>query len=971
MDAIISGISGNGIILDQQGFLYLDTNTAAPLAAISKRDFHLCFGDARDLSFIQDTDIETAKAKLDESICSEEALHLFLIGLDQTHSLNLREDAAEVLDAQLQDRCIFDSLVAILFSSPLAPNADIRGWISLCRKQGSRIVESIAQKLFQQQSVIKEALNAFHSIRIDIFGSIVDYTNFHRLLVHRGLFYRLVDTRSKTTDLSEFFSESLADPFVKSFPRSKLVLISWLSLFQKADLEFQPSLLENDMPLLEESEDWKEYQKNARKKRVVYTSRGDVFDAIEKIKAQKDIIKSLIQKGTLDTARAYATDLVDYQILHGGPAFASKSMSDLAMEAKRNSHFDLHLELSEISVDLNPADGRAWSQYGDSLLSFHRFDDAMKVFKTAEMSGEVRSGRIGLARISYLKGKFQTSLDLYNSIIADFPFDDVARCSHAEVLKGMGKLSESLKSYEFVIAKDPANRVARCGRAEVLKALGRFNEALSSYDIIIADYPNDFIPRTARAEILKEMGRPQEALEYYDEIISHFPDCLTAKNGRASVLRTLGRFNDALQYLDVLLLDSPKNLYVRSMRAEVLKALFRPKEALAWYDDVIADYPWDLIARCARAETLKDLNRIHEALAHYDSILVIFPFSVSAKCGRAETLKMLNRLDEALDLYNTIVDTYPENPRAKCGRAQLLKELNRLDDALRAYDEVIQKFPENRVARCGRAEVFKAMNRLGESLSVYNVIVADYPFDIISKCGRANVLRSLHQLEQSLSYYDSIIASHPENSIAQCGRAETLKSLGRLEEALATYKAVITNQPDDWLARCGCARVLAMLDKLDEGLKMVSVKNPVTRNDYFLSHVEGSILLLLNRLDEAVQVFSYGARTNPRPADRSFFINSLAIARIRQSQYSDALEELQKDSAPELVDISRILHVHAFGALGRKNLASSEYLKISRGISPLIDSVSQELSDRYLNGNARNRSDEWLMKQETLLILAS
>jgi hypothetical protein len=64
-------------------------------------------------------------------------------------------------------------------------------------------------------------------------------------------------------------------------------------------------------------------------------NRGQAFDNVN---SQKENIVHTMQRRDLTRARELATELVDYQLNHGGAAFAVKSLCDLAAEAKSARH---------------------------------------------------------------------------------------------------------------------------------------------------------------------------------------------------------------------------------------------------------------------------------------------------------------------------------------------------------------------------------------------------------------------------------------------------------------------------------------------------------------------------------------------------------------------------------------------------------------------------------------------------------
>ncbi|NVL91378.1 MAG: tetratricopeptide repeat protein, partial [Desulfobacterales bacterium] len=137
----------------------------------------------------------------------------------------------------------------------------------------------------------------------------------------------------------------------------------------------------------------------------------------------------------------------------------------------------------------------------------------------------------------------------YDKVIAEHPYDIVAKNGRAEVLKALNRLDEALDAYDKIIDEYSYEIIPKAGRAEVLKTLNRLDEALDAYDKIIAEHPYDVIAKHGRAEVLKALNRLDKALAAYDKVIAEHPYDIVAKNGRACVLAAMEREDEALLLL--------------------------------------------------------------------------------------------------------------------------------------------------------------------------------------------------------------------------------------------------------------------------------------------------------------------------------------------------------------------------------------------------------------------------------------
>jgi len=275
--------------------------------------------------------------------------------------------------------------------------------------------------------------------------------------------------------------------------------------------------------------------------------------ALEIVNRRKaDIIKALDQRD-LDSAHELVDKLVDYQKEHEKPEHLSMSLCDLAVEAKRRGLHSIQLDLTEMAVEANPADGWAWAQRGDALLTVNQFSQALTAYEEASNCGgslQTRSvAQAGRAEVLKAMGKLPEALAAYEQVRREHPGDVFAQTGRADVLKAMGKLPEALDVYEQVRREHPGNAVAQAGRAEVLKAMGKLPEALAAYEQVRREHPGSAVAQNGRAEVLKAMGKLPEALAAYEQVRREHPEDIFARNGRSCVLTLLGRYEEALEDL--------------------------------------------------------------------------------------------------------------------------------------------------------------------------------------------------------------------------------------------------------------------------------------------------------------------------------------------------------------------------------------------------------------------------------------
>jgi tetratricopeptide (TPR) repeat protein len=225
------------------------------------------------------------------------------------------------------------------------------------------------------------------------------------------------------------------------------------------------------------------------------------------------------------------------------------------------------------------------------------------------------------------------------------------------------------------------------------------------------------------------------------------------------------------------------------------------------------------------------------------------------------------------------------------------------------------------------------------------------------------------RLEEALQDYDATVREFPEDVVARHGRAEVLKGMGRLEEALQEYEGIRARFPSDKYSQVGMAAVLVLLGRYDEALRLVAVETPRTLGDWIGLHIRGTVSLKKGDLVAAIQIFERGLHESPWHVTWGHFRRALAVARLRRSEFSAAVEALGDEHAP----VSEVLRGHAFGGLGQTEAAKAALDRAKGYALPVLVEVRGELILRYVARERKTstRSDDWLFERECELVLAA
>jgi tetratricopeptide (TPR) repeat protein len=163
---------------------------------------------------------------------------------------------------------------------------------------------------------------------------------------------------------------------------------------------------------------------------------------------------------------------------------------------------------------------------------------------------------------------------------------------------------------------------------------------------------------------------------------------------------------------------------------------------------------------------------------------------------------------------------------------------------------------------------------------------------------------------------------------------------------------------------------MVLLAQYDEVLASTQDLRPITPSEWVLFHIRGMALMLNGDFHKAITVFEEGVRKDPRPSSQAYFVSALAAARIRLHEFRRAAETLELSRLHQLHVPATVLRIHAHGELGDRDTALRAYDSLQRlRLRKDVGRIVVELHDRYLNGNTPRHSVEWLVNQESRMLL--
>jgi tetratricopeptide (TPR) repeat protein len=507
-----------------------------------------------------------------------------------------------------------------------------------------------------------------------------------------------------------------------------------------------------------------------------------------------------------------------------------------------------------------------------------------------------------------------------------------------------------------------------CALAQEARRLGRTNLQLEWLEWATTIAPEDPWAHNQAGDAYFTAYRFTEAFQHYEKGVRYGMG-RRGELGQAKVLAATGHLDEALQKSRIAIdryHSDPDVHRSYAQYSEILRKMWRLEEALQSYNEAIGLFPTESVLYCGRAAVLTDMSRFSEALEAYDDILSRFPGEVVAWAGRADVLKHLGELDSALDAYEEAIKRFPHEAIPAGGRADVLRTMGRLDEALAAYRAIKEEFPFDPAAYSGIGEVHRELERFDLAIAAYQEAVSRFEFDVRARNGYANVLKAAGRYEDALREYDRIVWGFKYDIVGHTGRAGLLKALGSYEEALEAYDRILTQRPDYSYARIAKAAIYAIQGNYEKSLALLPNRPPETHSEWIAYHIRGMVYLKRNEIDAALDVFNVGVVENPFHQSRRYFENALAATKVRLRQYQEAINHVRETDT----DVSRILKLHAFSALGRLDDARKELIAVNDNVLPHVAELRDEIAANFgVTERIPMRDMEWIIERESEVLL--
>lgn len=282
------------------------------------------------------------------------------------------------------------------------------------------------------------------------------------------------------------------------------------------------------------------------------------------------------------------------------------------------------------------------------------------------------------AMISYNRGDWEESLELYNQSVETFPDSDELWVGKGDAQFQLDRQEDSLASYERAIKLNKKSVLARRNEVNILLGMGRLEDALAVCDEITSlDESNEWV-WLRRAYIYIAMGKKRDALDSLQKILESDDDLEEVWNLKG-----------------VLLVEKDSEAALRCFN----KALdLRDDYAIAW---------------CNKGSALTRMGLMDDATGCFDKALMYEKRAEFWNCkgvmhmGLDENLKALACFGKALEIDS-------KNAEVWNNRGTVLKGMNKLGESLECFQNALNSCPEFEDARTSLEQVHKTLQDFEE-----------------------------------------------------------------------------------------------------------------------------------------------------------------------------------------------------------------------------------------------------------------
>lgn len=332
---------------------------------------------------------------------------------------------------------------------------------------------------------------------------------------------------------------------------------------------------------------------------------------------------------------------------------AIRLISLAALHRPEDSSIHLNLALAQLGADelesadeacrrvlqLDEANGRAWSLLGDIALRRKKAEEAVTAYVRALKlpSGTARAAQ-SLGNQLCRETRYEEALRMYARGIAAEPENANLHFSFGAAAVAAGKMKEAKASYLKALRLRPNFPEVYLNLGNLLYDMKIFKAAAASYERAIALRPTYAKAFCNLGNALSELGRIGRSIASYERALELDPETTAARHNLGNALLNNREYVRAEECFRAVLESDPQRAEHHNSLGNALLQQRRQEEARACYLKALELKPNYAVAHINLANTLQEMGRFEEMKQLYRRGLELNPESAGAQYNLALSL---------------------------------------------------------------------------------------------------------------------------------------------------------------------------------------------------------------------------------------------------------------------------------------------------------------------------------------------
>ena len=572
------------------------------------------------------------------------------------------------------------------------------------------------------------------------------------------------------------------------------------------------------------------------------------------------------------------------------------------------------------------------------------FDTAAKIHeKTLEINPDYIQG-YALARMYFLQGKTDESINLYNKALKLLPENAVLYLYLAIAYQQKGnydtsisyskkaiELNPEIPSFKLVLTNNYAANAEYSKAKEQVESIpsftfdqkkaylelldlcqlnhekgkqitfalnkavfarqsGLFDLAISECKKAIAIFPENIVSKVILANTYLNTNRNEEAIAVYSEIIKDKPEFASSYYdlGRAYLLTD--KQDEAISMYQNLIGIDNKSISGRLALAGILVKQGDAKKAAKMIEDVIELDPENLVAHSLLGEVSLAEEDYKKAESEFTKMIELRGDTFEGHFNMARMKFAQGDFDKCIEYCKKALETRPVDVRILniLGMAYMRKGL--INDAIFEFNKIIDINSDFIPAFLNLADINIAVNKPDIAALLYKSALKVNPDAVEARFGLGNAYALMGKYSDSVTEFESIIKKYPNNVNVHISLARSYIALDNNVKAQEAAMNALSIETDNPTARSVLAQIYVGNEEVPQAinqLKRVLPDNSKLLNVYDL----GILYMDVEEYDNAILTYKQGVENFP---ENSLLWCNLAIVYQMNKDYKGAKDACMK-----------------------------------------------------------------------------